>query len=150
MKAQQSGFTLIELVMVIVILGILAATAAPKFLNLQSDARAAAVDGMAGALKSAAAIVHTACLLDATCDETAATDTTTIDGATMNVVYGWPAAGNGTGDIKGAADITLGKFAETATSPYTLQLNSSTTCQVTYTNATATAAATVASATAGC
>jgi MSHA pilin protein MshA len=56
MQKSQQGFTLIELVMVIVILGILAATAIPKFVNLQDEARQAAVDGAAGAISSASAI----------------------------------------------------------------------------------------------
>ena len=52
----QRGFTLIELVMVIVILGILAASAIPSFVDVSSDAEQAAVEGMAGALGSASAI----------------------------------------------------------------------------------------------
>ncbi|MEC6797759.1 type II secretion system protein [Photobacterium sp. S4TG1] len=57
MKRQQ-GFTLIELVVVIVILGILAVTAAPKFMNLQGDARNASLQGLKGAIQGAAGIVY--------------------------------------------------------------------------------------------
>jgi MSHA pilin protein MshA len=49
----QQGFTLIELVVVIVILGILAVTAAPKFIDISNDARAAAVESLGGALRGA-------------------------------------------------------------------------------------------------
>ncbi|MBF0622861.1 MAG: type II secretion system protein [Magnetococcales bacterium] len=52
-QRRQAGFTMIELIMVIVILGILSAVAAPKFLDISGDARAAATDSMHGAFQSA-------------------------------------------------------------------------------------------------
>lgn len=61
MKQMQTGFTLIELVVVIVILGILAATALPKFIDLTGDAEAAAIKGVAGGLNSASAINYGGC-----------------------------------------------------------------------------------------
>ena len=56
-QTKQLGFTLIELVVVIIILGILAVTAAPKFINLQSDARASILDGFRASLQGANSLV---------------------------------------------------------------------------------------------
>ena len=83
---RQGGFTLIELVVVIVILGILAVTAAPKFLSLLSDARASSLQGLKGAMSGAAGIVYGKSAIEG--KETKENDT--VDN--IAIVYGYPAA----------------------------------------------------------
>ncbi|UPQ88298.1 prepilin-type N-terminal cleavage/methylation domain-containing protein [Vibrio sinaloensis] len=83
---RQGGFTLIELVVVIVILGILAVTAAPRFLNLQNDARKSSLQGLKGAIDGAAGIVYGKAAIQG--DENK--DTSTVDG--IATAYGYPAA----------------------------------------------------------
>ena len=129
MRKQQSGFTLIELVMVIVILGILAAFALPKFADLSGDAELAATEGALGAVKSAAGIAHAAFLAGGSTDPT-------IEGTTYTMVNGYPDAD----DISTLANLD-GYTVATAGGVATVTLTGSS-CNFTYTEAAANAAPT--------
>jgi MSHA pilin protein MshA len=87
---KQGGFTLIELVVVIVILGILAVTAAPRFLNLQDDAKNATLEGLAGAIQGASGIIYGKSAIDGI--EANASGAVSAGGATVNVAFGYPEA----------------------------------------------------------
>lgn len=91
---RQGGFTLIELVVVIVILGILAVTAAPRFLNLQDDARNATLDGLSGAIQGAVGIVYGKAAIQGieSADADAGTNVDLGNGENVLTIYGYPLA----------------------------------------------------------
>ena len=96
-KASQKGFTLIELVVVIVILGILAVTAAPRFIDVQDDARTATLDAIKGSIESVKALTHSKSLIagnENVDGDIAAADgvkpVVVVNGEDVNISFGYP------------------------------------------------------------
>ena len=102
MKQVQRGFTLIELVMVIVILGVLAAVAIPKFVDLGADAKTAALQGVVGGIDSASAVNYAA--RSVTTGNGSATANISCQTAATNILQGGlPSGYSLTGNVSATA-----------------------------------------------
>jgi MSHA pilin protein MshA len=136
----QSGFTLIELVVVIVILGILAAFAVPRFVALDQQARIAAVNGLAGSMRASAALAHGMYLATGT-----SPGTITMEGQTITMTFGYPDGLTAPSTLNDTSGFTATTAAGSAVFKKSGAPSSGTNCSVTYTAATsATVPATVA------
>ena len=134
-KTNQSGFTLIELIVVITILGILSAVALPRFAALQTDARMAKMNGALGSIKAAAVLAHSIQLTQ----QLASGASVAMEGSVITMANGYPqsttvsmAHAAGFADVAGVSfpDFTI---ASTATVLTVTPDASHASCAVTYT-----------------
>ncbi len=133
MNKAVSGFTLIELVVVITILGILAAFAFPRFAALEVEARAATINGLAGSVRSASSLAHSLALVQGA----GATGPVVMEGQTIDLVQFYPDADTISDALVDFTGFTLSTSPTVATFDTT---GASGVCRVTYTEAASGAA----------
>jgi MSHA pilin protein MshA len=131
-RSVQRGFTMIELVVVIVILGILAAFALPKFMGLEDQARIDALNGMTGSVRSAANMAHGVWLANGN------TSPISVDGVNITMVDGYPNAAGIRNLIQDSTGFTV-TASETTTTFTPINAKTPATCNVVYNQATPTA-----------
>ncbi|MDD2747530.1 MAG: type II secretion system protein [Acidithiobacillus ferrooxidans] len=137
-NSSEQGFTLIELIVVIVILGILAAFAIPRFVNLQNDARRSVLQGVSGSLQAASALAYSKALVS-TPAQTGTSGTISVPGAgtngTVALAYGYPTGTSISTMLQDTTNFGVSAIGTTATFWPTSAGNSAN-CNVVYTAAT--------------